>query len=162
MTTVEWKLVYTNSAGSATITEFYDPIVRVKSGDGKDSFEFKVNNVNGDYDLLYVPNSKIEISRKLGSVIGWSDDDLLMNGAIRSVPQQIDANRDLLRVNGYNYSESVGGVLVFVDGGETGTPINEFLENAVNTARDRNPNFPLTWASSNPTTTSTGAAFPSI
>jgi len=165
MTLMEWKFDYTPAdatVSSATLEEFYDPMVRVKAGDGKDSFEFKVNNIDGDYDLYYTPNSKIEISRRVYSVDAWSSSDVLMNGAIRQVPQTIDANRDLLRINGYNYSESVGGVLIFVDGGTSGTPIVQFLQNSVNTAKLRNPSFPLSWHPDNPTTTSTGGAFPSV
>lgn len=165
MTTVEWKFLHTASdlVTTTDLTEFYDPSFRTKMGDGKDSFEFKVNNIAGDFNLFFNPNDKIIVSRKSGSVVGWSDSNIIMNAAIRTVPQEIGPTKDLLRVSGFNYSESVGGVLIFNDGGTSGTNVSQFLHFCVNTASERNKEFPITWHPDNPTLKQDNVtSFPSI
>lgn len=164
MVTVNWKITrapFANNTWGAeeTLTELYDPTVRVMSGDGKDSFSFKVNNINGDYDNYFNPNDRIVVSRQQNSTIGFSDSDVIITGAIRSVPQEINSSHDLLRIEGYNYSETVMNSLVFVGGG-VGKPIDVFLKDAINSARLQNSNFGVVWKDTNPTTKSDGNSFP--
>ena len=166
MVTVYWKFTRSpysnNSWGSDTnLTELYDPVVTVKAGDGKDSFSFKVDNINGDYDTYFNPNDKIVVSRQQNSDTGWSNNDVLLTGAIRNVPEESDSSKDFLRIEGYNFSESVMNALVFVDG--AGKPLNEFLQDALNSVRVYNTNFGVTWSSSNPSVKYVdGGAFPAV
>jgi len=162
MVTIYWKLAHTPKGGSETIlTELYDPVVRVKTGDGKDSFSFKVNNVEGDFNNAFNPNDKMIISRQQNSDTGWANSDILLTGAVRTVPHEVNTSQDLLRVEGYNYSETVMGALVFVEG--AGKTLDVFLEDAVNSVASYNVDFGVTWNPNNPAVKYTdGTSFPII
>lgn len=167
MVTVYWKVGHTpisstNTYGTeTTLTELYDPVVRVKAGDGKDSFSFKVNNIDSEYDTYFNPNDKIIISRQQNSDTGWASSDIIMTGAVRTVPYEVNPSRELLRIEGYNYSETVMNALVFVEG--AGKTLDVFLQDAINSVAVYNTNFQVTWKSSNPSVKYTdGSAFPTI
>lgn len=165
MVAIYWKVVRAAFANNVwgtdtTLTELYDPIIRVKSGDGKDSFNFKVNNTQSDYDDYFNPNDRIIISRQQNSDTGWADSDILITGAIRNVPQNINSSQDLLRIEGYNFSETIMNALVFVDG--NGETLDVFLERALNSVRVYNDNFKVTWNPNNPTAKYSGGSFPVV
>jgi hypothetical protein len=148
-----------NEALQSTIPSFYDPVVKMSLGSGKDSFEFKITDFADSYTNFFNPLDKIYIYRAHNTDTVTSS-DLLMVGAIRDVPKQETGSDDTLRVEGYNYSETIMNAICFVD--LTNSIIPTGLKAAVDQVGSFNENFKVEWDNTNPTLTSTGAAFPLV
>lgn len=164
MTYTTWKVVHTPFRNNAwvsneatTLTSFYDPKVKVALGDNRDTFEFKVSNVFSSFDGTFNNNDKITLSRVINSTT-VSSSDLIMVGTLKDVPTSQTAGQDELRLEGYNYTETVLGAITFFDGSTKTIP--QGLTAALGFVSLANPNFAVTWDSGNPSTTTTGAAFP--
>ena len=54
-----------SSTVTDTIDDIYDPIVRMTLGEGKDSFEFKLNNFDSTYDDYFTVGDKFVIYYKV-------------------------------------------------------------------------------------------------
>lgn len=147
-------------ASAVTLTSYYDPIVSMSLGDGRDSFKFKVINFDGRFDNYFQPNDKITISRLTSSTASFTSTDILMVGAINNTPETISGKSDMLGIEGYNFSESVMSALTFVDA--QGLSIPDTLEAAVNSVKAYNNNFTVTWATTNPSLTTSSTSFPAV
>jgi len=142
-----------------TITDFSNPLVEVNSGDAKDSFTFVVNNFNGAYNDYFQPQDKIVISRVLNSTT-ITTSNILIVGAIKSPPYNRTGARNEVKVEGFNFSESVFSAMVFID--TQGQTIPQVLQTALNHVKLYAPNFNITWHPNNPSVKTNGSAFPSI
>lgn len=168
MTYTYWKVDYypleANNTWSTTATEvtsFHQPFVRVKLGEGRDTFEYKHNDPFGTYDGFYVPGSKLVMSRNINST-SIAGSDTVITGVIQDVPIDDQTARHTKRVSGYNFSEALMNALVFSDF-STGFTIPQAIEAAINSVRLYNNNFQITWASSiNDSVKSDGSSFPTI
>lgn len=168
MSYTKWVIKHTpfinnkwEEANEVTLSSYHDPQIRVLLGEGRDNFSFKITNFNGTSNNKFNPNDKITISRVLNSTTVGTD-DIEIVGTIKNVPQTVDSNNDLLKIEGYNFSESVMSALVFVD--LKNQTIDEGLKLAVENATGKNKNFQVTWSDTNPSSisTSTSTPFPTI
>ena len=166
MSYVKWKIEHTpfdegyDDADTTEITDFHDVIVRVSLGDGRDSFQFKVVNFNNTLNDKFNANDKIVLYRILNSESTTSS-DILMVGACRNIPETESGSQNTIRVEGYNYSESVMEAIAFVD--LDNFTIDQGIKEAIENAAQKNPYFKVTWSTGNPTTKSDEiTAFPTI
>lgn len=160
MAYTKWKIERTDSDNVTTeVTQFHDPILEVNLGDGKDSFSFKVQNGNGDFDNYFKSRDKITIYR-VSNTETITTNDILMVGSVSQNPYEITGRKEQLSVKGYNYSESVMGAIVFVDA--TAMDIPTAIQEALDQAGDRTPNFRVEWYTGNKSTTTTGGSFPTV
>ena len=151
-------------ASPTEITEFYDPLVRVNTGDARDEFSFKVSNTNNEFDNYFQAQDKIVISRKLNST-SLASSDILMVGVVKAVPVEEDGSKDLVRVEGYNFSESILSGFAFTD--PTNVEINQAIVDVVNSIKAQNTNFGATAALDSAgghvaATTTSGGSFPVV
>lgn len=167
MVTVYWKLDHQpfnngNYGSTNTLTYYHDVIVNTAGGDSKDSFDFKVDNFQGEFDTTFNPKDKVTIYRQIDSSTGWSSDDVLMNGVIRQVPETEKYNQSLIMVKGYNHSETVTNALVFIDTTNGNYDVAELMQYALTSVQNFNENFKVTWHPNNPSVKTTGGSFPTI
>lgn len=142
------------------LTDYYDIIINTSLGSGKDTAEFKVNNVNDDYDFVFHPNDKINIYRKVNSTSIVST-DLLMNAIIQDVPLNETYNSNTLRISCNNYTETLMGAIVFLDA--ENLTIDEALEQSLLQIQAYAPGFAITWNTNNPSTKKDGVtSFPLV
>jgi hypothetical protein len=167
MATIYWRIEHSpvvngNYPTTNVLTTYRDILVNTAMGNSKDSFKFKVDNLNGVFDTTFSPNDKITVYRKVNTDTGWSSGDILMTGVIRDVPETSTHNKEEVEIKGYNFSESVARSLVFVDG-TTGTlNVPQFLEACTNSVKNFNTNFSVTWDSNNPTVKTDSTTFPTV
>lgn len=167
MTYTTWKIEHTPFINNAwddgdktTLTTYFKPLVQATLGDGRDSFNFNMLNRNGEFDNFFNPNDKIVISRTANTDITTTD-DILMIGTVKDVPETQTSGKKQLKVEGFNFSETVMNAIVFVD--LNGIKINDALELALNNASNKNTNFAVTWNTNNPSKLSDGTTdFPII
>ena len=159
----KWKFVHYPydgdwDNGSTEIAEYTDPLLSIKLGEGRDNFSFKVRNTFGDYNNYFNANDKIDISRVINTdVVGT--DDIIMVGTVKDAPAEQNVSKDMIRVEGFNYSEVVMDAIVFIDA--TNMDVPTAIEAALVSAA-KNTKFEVTWASSNPSTKTDGTAFPTV
>lgn len=165
---VTWRIDHTpyvnntwNPASTTTLTSFYDPIVTLELGDARDSFSFKVTNFNGVSNNKFNANDKLLIYRVVNSETVNTATDLLIHGVLREPSMDVTAGQNMVRVEGYSYSEFVLGALFFGDYQNIVIPtaISTALANVAGQAT----NFKVSWDSvNNPTVRSDGSAFPVV
>jgi hypothetical protein len=165
MVYVKWKIDYVpfeggswNESKRETLDSYRDVMIRRFLGDGKDSFEFKLTNTNGEYDGKFNVNDKIYIYKAVNTETIPTDP--LMVGLVRDGVFGDNYAKDVITVKGYNFSESILNALVFFDA-ET-LDIAEALKEGLETIQAFNSNFTVTWASTNPTLRSDDSAFPDV
>lgn len=167
MTYVTWKIERypfntadsTWSTTAITLTQYSDPIVQLSTGDARDSFSFKVLNFNDTFSNYFKPNDKLVISRAINTTTVASS-DLLIVGSVQNTPEEETATQTQVRVEGNNFSEAMLSGIVFFD--PAGAVIPTAIQSALNSVGNYNANFLVTWNSLNPTTKSTGGAFPAV
>jgi len=142
-----------------TLTSFYDPSLLTKTGNSRDQFTFKVVNFNDERDNFFNPNDKIIIYRVLNSET-ITTADILMIGSVKDDPETQEFQTNEIRIEGFNFSETVMNALVFAD--LVGKTIPDAIEEALESASQKNSNFAVTWHPDNPTLTSTDAVFPTL
>jgi len=154
MSYVTWEIIRNEFNGTSwsavddTITDYYDPILSIALKDKKDSFSFKVGNGNNTFDNYFKTNDKYTISRVTNSTT-VSTSDIKLIGVSRDTPEEATALNNLLRVEGYNYSETIAEAIVFVDFQNKTVP--EAIKIALANANDKNKNFTVTWHPDNDT-----------
>ena len=165
MSYTTWKIEYVPYVDSTwdnndleTLTRFKDVNLRVNLGDKKDSIVFNSTNFYDANNGKFNPNDKLYIYRAVNSDI-VSSSDMIMTATIKDSPDQVSFNKDMTKVEGYNYSEAVASAIVFVDA--KGKTIPEALQLALNKAGN-NSSFKVDWDSSNPSTQLDGSAFPTV
>lgn len=149
----------THSTTAINIDSAYDISFRTNIGDGKDSFQFKVKNFGNKYDDYFQIGDRVSIYRKVDSSTIASS-DILVNGTITEIPIDEDSSRNHVVIKGNNYTETLMQALAFVSA--EGLTIPQFFQQALNSVNANNPNFQVTWASSNPSTKQDGSAFPTV
>lgn len=158
MSFTKWKFVHKDSTGVETeLSEAFEPTVTKSLGDGRDTFQIKLNNIHGKYDNYFNPSDNLLVYRDVNVSTASS---LVMNAIVQDSPQAIDHSKDLIRVKGADYSDTVMGALVFLDA--TNLRVDEAITQVINSIRTINPNFPITEASGNPSVMSDGSDFPVV
>jgi len=162
---VTWKIErypFTNNTWSTTpevLTDYYDVQTSSKIGDTVDTFSFKINNFNNEFDNYFNVSDKLLISRVVNSsTIAGSD--LLVTGIVKAVPNQETGSQDFIRVEGVNFSESLARALVFVDGNSLTIPY--FIKQALDHVASYNDNFKVEWHPDNKYVKTDGTAFPVV
>ena len=168
MSLVLWRISYekydktTDSYASPIIINDYNSLkMNVNIGSGKDSFDFKLTNANGDYNDYFNVSDRFVISRKINDFSSspvWSDSDILMTGATRDVPLTHAYNRKEVSIKGYNYSETLMNAVTFVDA--TNMTVAQAIKDSIEKVGLYNTNFQVTWHPDNPMTKEDGSSFP--
>jgi hypothetical protein len=162
-----WKIVripFVNNnwvpSSSTVLTSYYDPMFSDSIGDGKDSFQFKMNNFNGTLDNYFSIGDKILLSYKVNSA-SIESSDLLCTGVVKNLPETNDNTQNLLRIEGNNFSETLMNAIVFADG--NGLPINQVIKNALSSINAMSPNYPITFDDTTiASSTTQGTTFPTV
>lgn len=147
------------------ITDFYDPIVHTSIGTGRDTFEFKINNINGNFDNVFQPNDKINVYRKINSSSIVST-DLIINGTVQDVPINETYNQNMLRISGYNYTEALMNAIIFLDA--TTLTIDQALQQSLLHLQaylqkdEYDKTIAPVWHPDNPSTMVGGGSFPVV
>lgn len=142
-----------------TLTSYQDPIMDISLGENKDTFRFMVSNFNDEYTNFFKPQDKIYIYRVLNADTVNTATDLIMVGSVKNASDDSSPTVNRIKVEGYNYSETIARSMVFVDGNNRSIPV--VLQDAVEGIAN-NSSFSITWSSGNPTLKTDGNAFPSI
>lgn len=137
----------------------YDVQVTNSIGSNKDGFNFKVDNVNDDYNRVVKPMDLVEIHYCINGDVP-SADNLVINGLIKKVSLQSNGKSRFLRVEGVSFSDVMTEALVFYNPADQTQNVMQFLESCLNSIRVRDQGFVVTWDESNPTITSNGESFP--
>lgn len=161
MAYTKWQIEHVSSAGTTTtLSQYHDPILEVNLGDGKDSFSFKVQNGNGDFDSFFEARDQITIYRVTNTDTVTSS-DIIMVGSISDNPFEVSGRKEMLNIKGYNYSEALMGSIVFIDA--TAKTVAQTIEEALNNAGNFHPTFKVTWNANNPSLKRDGStAFPTV
>lgn len=157
------------SSTAEEITDCYDPVIRMSLGDGRDTFEFKLQNFNGEWNGQSIEggsgfniDDKIKVYYKINTS-SVDSSDLLMQGIVTDIPYEVTGKQDFVRIKGNNYSETLMTALVFYTPPSAGQELYTFLAGAINSVALFNQDFKVTWSSLNPSTKRDGVtAFPSI
>lgn len=145
-----------SSTVTSTLSGFHDPIVRTRLGSGRDTFEFKYLNNNGNFDSAFNIGDKLVIyyTTNTTTVTGT---DILMTGVVNDLPFS-DSAKNVQKIAGNNYSETLMNAITFTDG--TSVTVPNFIQNALSAVNAFNNTFGITWNSSNPSLKTDGTAFP--
>ncbi len=165
---VNWKITRTPYSESLrtwddtleeTLTRFYDVDIQQELGASRNSFAFKVTNWNGVFSDYFHPNDKFVISRVVNTNT-FTTSDVVMVGCAESTPEETDNTKNLVRVEGHDFSQAVMSAIVFVDAKTLTIP--QAIQAGLNGLQLNNPNFTVTWHPDNPTLRSDGSAFPVV
>lgn len=141
------------------VTDFSRTIVEVNSGDAKDSFSFVVNNFNNNYNNFFQPQDKIHIYRTYNTVT-VSTSDILLIGAIKDPPYNRTGSKNEVKVEGFNFSESIFSAITFVDA--IGITIPQLIQAALRQVGQASPKFRIGWHEDNPPKTTRDTDFPLV
>lgn len=162
---VTWRIDYIPFASGTwsevnrvTLGTFYDPLVRLSLGTSKDTFDFSLDNFNGNYNQAFGTNTKVFIYRVANSATVNTATDLLMTGTVNEPSGDVTGSSNKTKVSGYSFSEYVLSALTFVDA--TNMPVPQALEEGLLAIARQNSNFQIVWDSSNIPLRSDGSAFP--
>lgn len=148
------------SGSVTTLTEFSRPIVEVNSGDAKDTFSFTINNFNDEFNNYFQPQDKIIIARAYNTTV-VTDDDIIIVGAVKDPPYNRTGSRNEIKIEGFNYSESIfSAIIPRLDARALTIP--QAIQSGLNAIKGNNPNFRIQWHPSNPSLTTTDTAFPTV
>lgn len=168
MTFTYWKVERypkTDTSWSSTaidIPDFYEPRITISYGEGKDTFEFKLQNFNGEWDNVWSVGDKVYVYYKANSS-SLDSSDLRMIGVVTDLPNEHDGTKNFIRVVCRNFSETLMNALVFYDPSATGDTVPQYIEQALNSVGNFNQKFKVGWASTNPSVKRDGVtAFPTI
>ena len=119
MSFVTWKIEvspYNGSTWSSAtqVTSFYGPDVQVSTGDSRDMFSFKMNNFANSRLLTAGVNDKVTIYRAVNTSTITSD-HIIMVGTVSNISPEEDDRKDLIRVEGYNYTDTIMSAIGFAD-----------------------------------------------
>ena len=167
MAYVKWQLgvlkfnqnTFTWSDTPIYLDSFTEPEVTESIGEDKDSFSFNVPITAGLDDDTLQMNDRVIIKR---SINGEDFESIrpLMIGRISDVGPTVDYKSKLFEVEGFNYSEAVADLLIFVNANELTPP--EAMERALETAAAESETFRVTWHPDNPTVKTDGTPFEKI
>lgn len=147
-----------NSTGTL-IDESFDVSCSLSEGETNDVFSFKIPNPRNVWAGFFgqQDNVKIYLSKNNASS---SSNNLIMNGLIRGVDGRSDTPAKHLIIKGVNYSEIATTAIGFHT--NTNVDVMVFLEGFLGSINDRNPSFPITWDTNNPSLKGDGSAFPKL
>lgn len=164
MSFVTWKIEvspYNGSTWSSAtqVTSFYGPDVQVSTGDSRDMFSFKMNNFANSRLLTAGVNDKVTIYRAVNTSTITSD-HIIMVGTVSNISPEEDDRKDLIRVEGYNYTDTIMSAIGFADA--TNLTIPNAISSLLSSVSLYASQFGVTWNSSNPSTRVDGTAFPVV
>jgi len=168
MVYTKWILEHTpfidnkwDSVNTTTLDNFYNPMAQLKIGEGRDTFSCNFTDVFQQFEDRFNVNDKIVIRRAINQEVDTEDDsNILMVITLKDIPLQESGRKDLLKISGNNYSESIMGAIGFVD--ISGLSIPDGLKEALENVGRRNPNFETRWHPDNKTVRIDGSPFPTI
>jgi len=161
-----WKIVHTkyvdgwSTTDETILTNFNSVLISVALGQQKDTFSFKVRNINGRFDDFFNTKDLITIYRERNTDTFTSEP--LFMGIIQDTPNDSTYNKNMLTVKGYGFSEYVLGAHTFTDPEGAGFTISYALQDALAQARQMNSKFGVTWSPTNPILKSDDTEFPKV
>ena len=143
---------YTYESSYTTLPAF-DVRVKTAIGDKRDTFQFKILNIEDTYNTFLDTGDKIDIYLLVDEETP-SSDNLIMSGAIKNIQKDLNADNEIFIVDGINYSEVIMNALIFVSRDEGGNAIN-VIRDMINDVNRRSAaflgsKFFITWNSGNP------------
>ena len=157
---IEWY-PYSNNTWSETpteITKFFDPIIREGIGTKRDTFSFKIQNFNNNFDNIFGASDKIVLYYGVNTN-SLDSNNVVMNGILTDIPLT-KSNVNILNLKVNNYSETLMNAIAFVDG--AGLTVPQFIEQSISHVGNYNQNFKVTWSLSNPTVKQDLTPFPAV
>jgi hypothetical protein len=142
------------SSSPTTINDAYDTSVSLGIGDTKDVFEFKLPNYRNANIGLYNGQDRVEIYLLINDATAdtVNGSNLLMNGVIKKVTEDVNDKGRALRIEGTSFSEIITNALVFYDTGTTHTlDVMELLNACLLSIENFDRNFNISWDNTNPT-----------
>lgn len=140
-------------SGTPTLLDVYDVDCSLSMGDTNDIFSFKIDNVHDDTyvrDDSFARQSIIKSQDNVqvhycinGDSVASSN--LIFNGLVKKVEEDVNSSRKTLRVSGVSFSEIATQAIVFITANE-GDNVNvmQFISNAVNSVSYFSTAFSLT------------------
>lgn len=155
------QYAYTGLSGSSAwsitptiLSDCYDVNVRVAVGDAKDVFSFKRNNERNSTIGTIEAQDRIEIYYLLNNATAdtVNGSNLVINGVVKKVEEVVNDKGKILNIDGTSFSEIITTGLVFFDSGSSHTlDVMEFIQGCLNSIRNFDNTFSISWDGSNPT-----------
>jgi hypothetical protein len=145
---------------TVVLVDFRNPLIMMKTGDGKDNFTLRIENFNRKYSNVFQERDRLKIYHIKNNTTGFTDSDLIIDGTISNIKYDITGSNNSISIEGYNFTEALFGALVFVDSRDL--TIDVALKTAVEQIGGLSKVYKLTWAETNPTTKSNGEPFPLV
>lgn len=137
-----------------TLIDAYDVQTKTAMGDKKNTFSFKVLNVDNNYSTFFDISDKVNIYIvKNGDT--YDSDDLIMSGVIKNISRDLNSDVEQISISGVDYSEVLMGAISFVDvEGKNAVQVMQDAinkTNSLNSAGAADKKFNIGWNSDNPT-----------
>ena len=142
------------------IENAYNKKLNIKSGSVIDSLSFHIPNVRNQYfstGTQFENGDKIKVYLKKNAEVDTST-DTPYEFIIKSVKESVNPTKTLI-INCKSATETLLKGVTFITSSTDLTP-PEILQKALDFHNTHNPNFQITWKSTNPTTKSDGSSFP--
>ena len=129
------------SATGTELTDCYDVTVSSGTGNIKDVFSFKIKNVRDSKINNIVQQDRIEIYYLINNAAA-STDNLIINGIVKDVKENITSKDNHLFIEGVSYSEIITNALVFIP--ESSKTVYTMVQSALNSVNTFDKLFNLT------------------
>lgn len=149
-----------DEANMVVLTDFRMPNIMMKTGDGKDSFSLKIDNFSGRYNNYFQERDRIKLFIIKNNSVGFTTSDMVLDGSISNIKQDVTTNSSQINIDGYNFTEALFGALVFID--SEGLTIDQTLKQGVEQIGGLSQLYTISWAATNPTKRSDGTDFPLV
>lgn len=141
------------------VTYAYDIKANQSLGEMNDTWSFKISNVRNIYSDYFTPMDRVEIYELInGASIASSN--MIMNGLLKTVTEDITENGKTLRIEGKSFGEMATNAIVFFN-----TPVShslnvfQFIEGCLESIKLFDSKFGITGINY-PTLKTSGGAFP--
>lgn len=142
-----------------TIAEFEAPKISVRLDDERNSFSIDLSNFNNKWLREISPRDIVTVSRVVNSSV-FSQSDVLLQGLINNNGVVVDSSTNRVKVEGYDYSDTVMMAITNVDAKNLTIP--EMFIESLNFINSAAPSFGVTWDSGNPLLNSKDESFPLV
>lgn len=141
------------------IGRFSRPLFTIREGDNRNSFDLTFKELGVSKVSKLRMNDMLLIFRSVNTD-SITEENLLMNGIIGSSTVDKKEDSDEIKVEGYDFSDSVARAITFVDAQNLTIP--QAFRRAIQFTKEQAKSFRLTWHPSNPELNSEGQPFPIV
>ena len=148
-----------DTSNPIVIDEFAVPTISVRTGDERGSFSFDLDNFKDFWSENVNPRDIITVSRVINTD-SFSSEDVLLTGLVNNSGVSIGSDENLLKVEGFDYSDTIMSAITFVD--SENLRVDEMFVEALNIVNTYAPQFGVEWDDDNPSLNSQGEPFPVV